>query len=133
MNCFYGKTQVKYGNYITKQNASKMPEIIVNLKPKILYTVLIIDPDAVGGNKIHFLLINHSLTNNGTIIFPYVGPDPPNRSGVHRYYFLLIEQESLIFFKIALSTRYISLGRLFCMLGLPNNSIIMTKHFTSHA
>ena len=87
MQINYGKTKVQSGNYISKHLASKHPKIMLNLNPNKLYTILLIDPDAVGGNKIHFLLINYCLYNIGNIIFPYVGPNPPIESGVHRYYF----------------------------------------------
>ena len=129
MNVFYGKTTVLNGNYISKQQASKMPEIILHLKPKKLYTVLLMDPDAVGGNKIHFLLINYSLKELGNIIFPYIGPKPPKGSGVHRYYFLLIQQELLIIPNLNFPSRYISIQKIFDLFGTP----IAQKYFTSHA
>jgi large subunit ribosomal protein L35 len=133
MNVFYAKTKVQDGNYISKQQASRMPEIILNLKPKKLYTVLLMDPDAVGGNKIHFLLTNYSMHNQGNIIFPHVGPNPPKGSGVHRYYFLLIQQESLIIPNLNFPSRYISIEKIFNLLNIPNNQIIAQKYFTSHA
>jgi phosphatidylethanolamine-binding protein (PEBP) family uncharacterized protein len=133
MNVFYGKIQVQDGNYISKQQSSKMPEIILDLQAKKLYTVLLMDPDAVGGNKIHFLLLNYSLNNQGNIILPYVGPNPPRGSGVHRYYFLLIQQESLIIPNLNFPSRYISIENIFHILGIPNNQIITQKYFTSHA
>lgn len=133
MNVFYGKIKVQGGNYISKQQASKMPKIIVDLQAKKLYTILLMDPDAVGGNKIHFLLFNYSLHNQGTIILPYIGPNPPKGSGVHRYYFLFIQQESLIIPNLNFPSRYISIENIFNLLGIPNNQIIAQKYFTSHA
>jgi len=133
MKILYGKTIVQHGNYIPKQVASKPPDIILDLNPKKLYTVLLIDPDAVGGNKIHFLLINYSLKKLGKIIFPYIGPKPPKGSGVHRYYFLLIQQELLIIPNLNFPSRYISIKKIFNLLDIPNNQIIAQEYFTSHA
>jgi len=133
MKILYGKTIVQHGNYIPKQVASKPPDIILDLNPKKLYTVLLIDPDAVGGNKIHFLLINYSLKKLGKIIFPYIGPKPPKDSGVHRYYFLLIQQELLIIPNLNFPSRYISIKKIFNLLDIPNNQIIAQEYFTSHA
>lgn len=128
MNIFYGKIKVQDGNFITKQRASKMPKIILDLQINKIYTILLMDPDAVGGNKIHFLLTNHSLYNEGNIIFPYVGPNPPKSSGVHRYYFLLIEQNSFVLPNPNLANRFISIKKI-----LTFGSFIAQKYFTSHA
>ena len=49
------------------------------------YTLVMHDPDAVGGNRIHWLVIN-----NDDTVLPYKGPRPPPGSGIHRYIFLLI-------------------------------------------
>jgi phosphatidylethanolamine-binding protein (PEBP) family uncharacterized protein len=133
MNVFYGKIQVQDGNYISKEQASTLPKIVLDVKPKKFYTVLLMDPDAVGGNKIHFLLINYSLYKKGNIILPYVGPNPPKDSGVHRYYFLLIQQESFIEPNLNFSSRYISIENIFHLLGIPKNQFIAQKYFTSHA
>jgi phosphatidylethanolamine-binding protein (PEBP) family uncharacterized protein len=129
MNVFYGKTKVLDGNYITKQQASTMPDINLDLQPKKLYTLLLMDPDAVEGNKIHFLLLNYSIHNQGNIILPYVGPNPPKGSGIHRYYFLLIQQKSLIEPNLNFPSRYISIEKILNLLGSP----IAQNYFTSHA
>jgi phosphatidylethanolamine-binding protein (PEBP) family uncharacterized protein len=49
------------------------------------------DPNAVGGNRIHWLVVN--IKGNdlliGTSLFMYVGPNPPINTGIHHYIFSL--------------------------------------------
>jgi phosphatidylethanolamine-binding protein (PEBP) family uncharacterized protein len=75
------------------------------------YTLLLIDPDAVLGNKIHWLIINISAHDNYDCLFPYLGPHPPRESGIHQYRFLLYKQRNgkMMINKNSFSSRYISL------------------------
>lgn len=87
---------------------------IIKIKKKGILTLLMYDPDAVGGNKIHWLITN-IIDNNisiGNIIFEYQKPNPPRYSGVHHYIFCLFDQDK--FMKpIYIQNRYLELIQLF--------------------
>jgi phosphatidylethanolamine-binding protein (PEBP) family uncharacterized protein len=94
------------------------------------------DPDAVGGNKIHWLIVN--ITKNdiftGNTIVNYKGPNPPKDSGKHHYVFSFFKQHKLIDPKnVVLNSRFIELERLFNMLKTNNNYFTLEniKYFVS--
>jgi len=80
--------------------------------------MVMFDPDAVGGNKIHWLIVNMSRGgDSGRTLLPYVPPHPPPGSGVHRYIFWIIEQDHRIVHHPRLSNRFIEIPILFSILG----------------
>jgi len=106
------------GIYLNPKHTVSPPIVSYkNKKNDALYTLILFDPDALGGNKIHWLLINIPRNNihNGECLLPYDGPHPPKGSGVHHYYFLLLEQmnNKKISNQRQFSTRFISMERLF--------------------
>ena len=92
-----------------------------------LYTLIMFDPDAVGGNLIHWLVIN-----THTTIFPYKGPHPPPGTGLHHYHFLLLAQKDIITKPIRLKNRHIGIATLIEKLGLQSSRIVDQKYFVSH-
>ena len=67
-----------------------------------LYTIILTDPDARDRHKhefrewVHFVKMNASgsdLAGTGDEIVQYVGSGPPKGSGIHRYVWLVYEQE----------------------------------------
>lgn len=88
------KDKIVSGQYLTPLQTRDVPIIKYNAEPGKLYTIIMHDPDAVGGDYIHFLDINIPNNNitNGQILLYYKGPSPPPKSGIHRYIFLLFEQ-----------------------------------------
>ena len=71
------------------------------------------DPDAKNKDYIHFIDINIPKGNitNGQIILSYKQPTPPPKSGIHRYIFLLFEQNGIIAYQ-KINDRYISLDKI---------------------
>jgi phosphatidylethanolamine-binding protein (PEBP) family uncharacterized protein len=54
------------------------------------------DPDAVNGNRVHWLVTNiKNNINNSKALLPYQGPAPPVKTGKHRYIFELYKQEEM--------------------------------------
>jgi len=72
---------------------------------------MMIDPDAVGGLKIHHLIINFKDQKNVNIILPYIPPSPPTKSGTHHYFIIKIIQKEYIN-PFYLSSRFIDFYRL---------------------
>jgi phosphatidylethanolamine-binding protein (PEBP) family uncharacterized protein len=93
MEVSYKKT-IKHDEILKVSETQIEPKIKLNVDPNNLYTLILYDPDAVGGTHIHWVKVN--ITNNdintGNIIIPYKGPAPPPKSGKHRYIFNLYKQ-----------------------------------------
>jgi phosphatidylethanolamine-binding protein (PEBP) family uncharacterized protein len=120
--------EIKYNNiivsgqFLTPEQTKNKP--IVSLKQldtNKYYTLIMNDPDAVAGNRIHWLIINikGNKINNGQTIFEYDGPHPPKGSGIHTYHFTLFEQEQLTNSNLKQdSDRYINMIDLTNQLGI---------------
>ena len=93
MEVFYNGKLMK-DDFLKVSETQKEPKIKIYVNANDLYTLILFDPDAVGGTHIHLSIIN--ITNNdiktGNIIIPYKGPAPPPKSGKHRYNFCLYKQ-----------------------------------------
>ncbi len=137
MEIIYPSTKLYKNNlFLSIEESSIEPIINLNYELKSFYTLLMFDPDAVGGNKIHWLIVN--ITNNditiGDTIVNYKGPNPPKDSGKHHYVISLFRQHKLIDPKnIVLDSRFIELEILFNMLKTKNNyfTIENIKYFVS--
>lgn len=94
MEVYYNGKLIKNNEVLTVSETQKQPEIKLNDNPNNVYTLILYDPDAVGGTHIHWSIIN--IINNdiktGNTIIPYKGPAPPPKSGKHRYIFCLYNQ-----------------------------------------
>ena len=95
MKIFYNDKKISDGEFLNVKDVQVEPEIKLRTNPNKIYTLILHDPNAVGGDKIHWLRAN--ITNNdinsGTDILPYVGPAPPPNSGMHHYIFELYEKK----------------------------------------
>ena len=122
--------------FLSIEESSVEPIINLDYKLKSFYTLLMFDPDAVGGNKIHWLIIN--ITKNdismGNTIVNYKGPKPPKDSGKHHYVFSFFKHHKLIDPRnVVLDSRFIELETLFSMLKTNNNYFTLEniKYFVS--
>jgi phosphatidylethanolamine-binding protein (PEBP) family uncharacterized protein len=95
MKIFYNDKKLSNGEFLKVKDAQVEPEIKLTTNPNKVYTLILHDPDAVGGDKIHWFRANikNNDVNSGSDILPYVGPAPPPNSGIHRYIFELYEKE----------------------------------------
>lgn len=83
------------------------------------------DPEAVGGNKIHWLITNikHNNILTGNTIIEYKGPLPPKGTGPHHYVFVLFEQTKFIYItNLKFNSRFVELNKLFKKLGFNKNN-----------
>ena len=137
MEIIYPSTKLYKNNlFLSIEESSVEPIINLDYESKSFYTLLMFDPDAVGGNKIHWLIVN--ITKNdiliGNTIVNYKGPNPPKDSGKHHYVFSLFRQHKIIDSKnIVLDSRFIELDKLFKMLKSNNNYFTLEniKYFVS--
>lgn len=135
MEIYYNSKHLYKNNLVlTIEETQQKPIIKLNLNSKKFYTLVIFDPDAIGGNKIHFLLTN--ITNNdvltGIKLIKYKGPSPPKNSGIHHYIFCLLEQVyELNNTNIEFNSRFIELVDLFrkIKLSAKNTKICLIKYF----
>ena len=87
---------VVQGQCLTPRQTATAPRVSFAHRPHALYTLALVDPDAVGGTKIHWLVGNipGQDVRRGTTLVPYQGPAPPPHTGVHRYWFYVWDQAS---------------------------------------
>ena len=91
MEIIYPSTRLYKNNlFLSIEESSVEPIINLDYNPKKFYTLLMFDPDAIGGNKIHWLIVN--ITKNdiliGNTIVNYKGPNPPKDSGKRKSFCL---------------------------------------------
>ena len=131
MNIRY-KNGLVANNFFTPEQTLYEPIVsFKGLTTNKLYSLIMADPNAVGGNRIHWLVVNISDSNlkNGKILLEYKGPAPPQGSGIHNYIFLLYEQPESIL--LGQDERQIDLNSLLKKLGLNEVKSIYTVKFQS--
>ena len=125
-----------YNNFFTPEQTQDIPFVsFKGLATNKLYTLIMTDPNAVGGNYIHWLIVNidDSNLNNGKPLLQYKGPAPPQGSGMHNYIFLLYEQpETILLDTMTENERQIDLNNLLEKLGLNQVNPIYTVKFESY-
>jgi phosphatidylethanolamine-binding protein (PEBP) family uncharacterized protein len=121
MEIYYNNNQLTNNDFLTPSETQIKPEVKFNLNSDKYYTLVIYDPDAVGGTYIHWLVTNIKNNNidDSNILIPYKGPAPPPKSGKHRYIFELYMQNNKINTE-PLQQRSISINALRNLLGLTN-------------
>lgn len=103
----YGKNEVNTGGELTPTIVKNIPQITWSNKPEKFYTLIMFDPDAPSRESpkakewLHWLVGNipGGEVAKGQEICQYVGSAPPQKSGLHRYIFLLYEQKDKVQFK----------------------------------
>jgi len=134
MNLIYPNLVVDKNNTrLTPQEASTEPIVVLLSSPpqrRFLYQTLVMhDPDAVGGNRIHWLVLHHHQT-----VFPYEGPQPPAGSGKHRYIFLLFGHDRPLQAPPRGLRRRISMTRLWEKLGVSSPlHLLSSRWFVSES
>lgn len=130
MKVLYNNLEIKNGRFITPKETRVEPKIEYYAKPNALYTLIMHDPDAVGGNLIHWIIVNIDGNNlhSGDELLKYKGPAPPPGSGRHKYIFLFFKQNSII--NNVIFKRHISMVELYKKLDVIIKPVY-TIYFTS--
>jgi phosphatidylethanolamine-binding protein (PEBP) family uncharacterized protein len=138
MEIYYKNKYLNKDNiFLTPQETYEQPIIkLTNLHSYKTYCLIMFDPDAVGGNKIHWLVTNitDNDISNGNVLIKYKGPAPPKGSGIHHYVFCLLEQKTNIPIKnYNFNSRFIELTELFKKLYMDkkNVKILDIRYFVS--
>jgi Phospholipid-binding protein len=87
---------IKCNDVLKRDQTLNVPQLVFELNPNSLYTIVMTDPDApiskmMNKQWLHWLVINTRHT-----IVPYSPPNPPKGSGNHRYFVSLFKQKKLI-------------------------------------
>ncbi|GAB4820452.1 hypothetical protein N2152v2_007498 [Parachlorella kessleri] len=90
----YDEASVRNGLLIPASQAQRMPNVTITGANNSLLTLVLVDPDALNPQFLHWLVTNipDGDVGAGQQTTPYRGPAPP--SGEHRYVFLLYRQPS---------------------------------------
>lgn len=115
MRVIYDGREVRDGSCIHPGDA--LPCVEFETRAGTYSSMVMFDPDAVGGNKIHWLVVNIG-SSSGTTLLQYVPPNPPPGSGVHRYIFWILEHDHRIVRLPRLSDRFITMPMLLSLLGV---------------
>ena len=127
MKVLYNNSEIKNGAFLTPLETRFEPMVEYRANPGTLYTLIMHDPDAVGGNLLHWVTVNiHG--NKSDKLLQYKGPAPPKGTGTHRYILLLYEQGERI--KARLSERSMSMANFYENLHTKLHPI-STVYFTS--
>ena len=119
---YYNNKKLENNEFLKPSETQTKPAVKFDFKYDKYLTLILYDPDAVGGNHIHWLVINisHYDINNGKIILPYKGPAPPPNSGKHRYIFEVYEHSDIINIE-PMEKRVIPISSLKNLLGVTNS------------
>ncbi|CAG9791319.1 unnamed protein product [Diatraea saccharalis] len=98
--------EVKEGNELTPTQVKDVPTVTWEASPANLYTLVMTDPDAPSRQEPKFREFCHWLVGNipgdnvafGETLSAYVGSGPPEKTGLHRYVFLVYKQAGPITF-----------------------------------
>ncbi|NP_001166821.1 phosphatidylethanolamine binding protein isoform 1 [Bombyx mori] len=98
--------EVKEGNELTPTQVKDEPSVKWDAEPGQYYTLAMTDPDAPSRKEPTFREWHHWLVgniqgnevNSGETLSQYVGSGPPEKTGLHRYVFLLYKQPSKLTF-----------------------------------
>ena len=97
LEIYYNNKKLVNNNFLKPTETQIQPKIKYNFNFNNLYTLIMYDPDAVNGTRIHWLVTNiKNNIKNGKILLPYKGPAPPANSGKHRYIFELYKQSEML-------------------------------------
>ena len=97
LRIYYNNKKLVNNDFLKPTESQIEPKLKYNFNLNNLYTLIMYDPDAVNGCKVHWLVTNIKNTiKNGKIILPYKGPAPPANSGKHRYIFELYKQSEML-------------------------------------
>lgn len=106
------------------------------LDDKKYYTLIMSDPDAFGGNHVHWIVthIKGNNFNTGNHFFEYYGPHPPKNSGTHRYIFSLYESGKDIVKGVDLdpNKRQIELEQVLSKLNITGKPIYTTQFISEN-
>lgn len=109
-NNYKNNLTIKFNNMVINYG-STLDKSITKIKPLLnfaweknkFYTIIMIDPDAPNASNpkykywLHWLIINKTTDLHVyDIINDYEGPSPPDKSGPHRYYICVFEQDNWI-------------------------------------
>ena len=97
LEIYYNNKKLVNGDFLKPSETQIQPKIIYNFNENNLYTLILYDPDAVNGTHIHWLVTNiKNNIKNSKILLPYQGPDPPPKTGKHRYIYELYRQPEML-------------------------------------
>jgi len=97
LEIYYNNKKLVNDEFLKPSETQIEPKIKYNFNSNNLYTLIMYDPDAVNGTRIHWLVTNiKNSIKNSKILLDYQGPAPPAKTGKHRYIFELYEQSEML-------------------------------------
>ncbi|XP_049304329.1 phosphatidylethanolamine-binding protein homolog F40A3.3-like isoform X2 [Bactrocera dorsalis] len=96
--------KVELGKELTPTQVKDQPTVSWEAEDDVLYTLIMVDPDAPSRAEptsreiLHWLVINipGNKVAEGQTVAEYIGSGPPEGTGLHRYVFLVFKQTDKI-------------------------------------
>lgn len=106
LTVIYDNKNLELGEELTPTEVKNQPKVSWVADPNKFYFLSMVDPDAPSRKQPEFAQVNHWAVGNikgndlntGKIIAEYRGSGPPKGSGLHRYVFLVFEQNGKLVF-----------------------------------
>jgi phosphatidylethanolamine-binding protein (PEBP) family uncharacterized protein len=95
MKVLYNSSKIKNREFLSIAFTQDQPTLDFKAYANKYYTLVVRDPDAVLGHRVHWLVVNirGNDIQSGFPVFPYLGPAPPPHSGTHHYIFEIYSQD----------------------------------------
>jgi len=135
MDIIYNNNTHVSGQFLEIQLTQDKPFVSLSgLDSNKKYALIMSDPDAVGGNHIHWIVTNIKGNNfdEGNEILEYYGPHPPIGSGLHNYIFLLYESDYDKKERMDPTKRQIELEDILNKLNIKGEPIYKTKFISKN-
>lgn len=135
MDIIYNNTHIS-GQFLETQQTQDKPFVSLSgLDNNNNYALIMTDPDAVGGNYIHWIVTNiqGNKFDKGNEILEYYGPHPPAGSGLHNYNFLLYESNYDKREMMDPNKRQITLDNILNKLDIKDKPIYTTKFISKNS
>lgn len=95
MKVLYNSLKIKNREFLSISSTHTQPAIDFKSDANKYYTLIMRDPNAVLGHRVHWLVVNihGNDIQSGFPVFPYLGPAPPIHSGIHHYILEIYSQD----------------------------------------
>lgn len=107
LTVIYNGKNLEIGHELTPREVKDEPKVSWSAQPNKYYFLAMVDPDAPSRKEPIYREVNHWGVGNilgndlsgGQVIVGYRGSGPPKGTGLHRYIFLVYEQQGKIQFE----------------------------------
>lgn len=135
MEIIYNRKPIS-GHFLTTEETALVPVVsLKGLDSNKKYILIMNDPNAVGGNRIHWIVsdINGNYFSSGKNLLFYRGPAPPKNSGIHNYIFSLYEMTHDVHLLFGETNRKINMDDLLAKFDIKDKPIYTNRFISQNS